>query len=779
MRTIVLLYIMFALNICCIASLVPAYKKKIRVNTDDGSVCIYLRGDENCKFAVSEDGYTLLQASDSWYFACKDEVGNVCMSEHKLLQKRSEETKKFLRNVEKGIQPLFRQTSKKKFINTTSRSESNARSSVIGVRRVLVVLMQFSDAKFVKEAHEFDALFNEQGYNSDGAMGSVYDYYSSVSYGKLTLLSDIYGPYTSNYPMSYYGGNSTISGADKNPKALFDEALEKLSKVADLSLYDSDNDGYIDNLHIIYAGYGEEAGAPAKAIWAHEMTFSPITVQGVKIDRYSCSPELRGNSGNGISRIGVSCHEIGHALGAMDYYDTDYTINGEFQGTGVWDVMAQGSWNNNGISPADFNPYVKAYNFGWLDVRMLPEGLSSIIYPSLDSSYVYRVNTAVENEFFLLENRTKDIINKYIPGEGLLIYHIDASIENKAQNNKINAAFPQTCYPVCASSLYATPNESPESYGKINSSGCVYPGSSNNSAYGKITTPAAICNNGEYSGVELGDIVRVNKNICLSYNKNGTNSNDTDVVWKEDFEDVILSSFWHTDGVGSWTVRKFLGGSATGENPNTISGKGYMVFACEDNSIISDRVKGCLYSDNIILPNNKECNLNFSFCKYSPSINVNDSLIVYICENEKPDNWVEISSNRIDRNRQWQSLSIKLDSLYSDIRIAICGSIRSGSMLFVDAMSITSENNMTDIGGGGMINPEHLSVDIEVSNRNRVLINNMLDKKANVWVYAINGNLLHSYVINSFSTQELVLKDGMYIVKTNNCTKKIRIGTPR
>ena len=45
---------MFALNICCIASLVPAYKKKIRVNTDDGSVCIYLRGDENCKFAVSE-----------------------------------------------------------------------------------------------------------------------------------------------------------------------------------------------------------------------------------------------------------------------------------------------------------------------------------------------------------------------------------------------------------------------------------------------------------------------------------------------------------------------------------------------------------------------------------------------------------------------------------------------------------------------------------------------------------------------------------------------------
>ena len=84
--------------------------------------------------------------------------------------------------------------------------------------------------------------------------------------------------------------------------------------------------------------------------------FPEITMQGMKIDRYSCTPELRGNRGGGISRIGPCCHEMGHALGAMDYYDTDYTTGGSFEGTGVWDVMAQGSWNNDGITPGTFQP---------------------------------------------------------------------------------------------------------------------------------------------------------------------------------------------------------------------------------------------------------------------------------------------------------------------------------------------------------------------------------------------------------------------------------------
>ena len=782
MKFIIVLCSLFAISISSFALPVPAYKGKVRVKTDDGSVCIYIKGDENCKFAVTEDGYTLLQDTDGWYFANKDDDGNICLSPYKLLQKRNEETNNFLRNLEKGIQPIIKKTSKVKVNNTVSRDNAVARNSVIGTRRVLVVLMQFSDKKFVKKATEFDAMFNEPGYNIDGATGSVYDFYKTASYDQLTLVSDIYGPYTSKNPMSYYGGNSAVSGSDKNPKALFDEALEHLVKDADLSLYDSNKDGFIDNMHIIYAGYGEEAGATSKSIWAHQMTFSPITVQGLKVDRYSCSPELRGNSGNGISRIGVSCHEIGHALGALDYYDTDYTANGEFEGTGEWDVMAHGSWNNEGISPPDFNPYVKAYDFGWIDVRMLPEGSSTVIYPTSDSNFVYRVDTAVKNEFFLLENRAKKGINKHAPGEGLLIYHIDASIEKKAQKNVINASYPQACYPVCASSIFPMPDDSPVSYGNINGAGCPYPGSSNNSSFGKLSTPGAFCNNGEYSGVEIGDISKDNYNIILSYNRDGAIKGNT--VWEENFEEIDFSPFWSIEGRGSWNVMKFLGGTASGEYPAVFSGKGYMVFTrVQNDNTIVDRINGNLISNEITLPKTKECNLNFSFCKRSSYANAADSLSVHIFGKEKKgmfgkedeDNWVEAFTEKYEATREWQTVSLNLGRLYSDIRIEIRGNIHGGSSLFVDAMSVVENDETTGVIAENIESSERNSVDINICNGN-LSINNPLNRNINVFIYNINGELLLSSAINSFTVQEISLPDGLYIVKADNKTQKMKIG---
>ena len=784
MRIIITLCLLFSISGFVLSA--PAYKGKIRVKTDDGSVCIYIKGDENCKFAVTEDGYTLLQCDDGWYFADKDNDGSICASPYKLLQQRNEETNNFLSRIGKGVQPIVQKISKVKINNTVSHDNAVVRNSVIGTRRVLVVLMQFSDKKLVKNVTDFNALFNEEGYSVDGATGSVYDFYKAASYGQLTLVADIYGPYTSKNPMAYYGGNSAVSGSDKNPKELFDEALSNLAKDVDLSLYDSNGDGFIDNLHIIYAGYGEEAGASSKAIWAHEMTFSPITVQGVKIDRYSCSPELRGNSGNGISRIGVSCHEIGHALGAMDYYDTDYTTNGQFEGTGEWDVMAQGSWNNDGISPADFNPYVKAYNFGWVDVRMLPEGSSIVIYPSSDSNYVYRVDTDVKDEFFLLENRIKKGINKAVPGEGLLMYHIDASIETIAQKNMINAAFPQACYPVCASASYAKPDESSVTYGKINSAGCPYPGTSNNSSFGKLSTPGAFCNNGKYSGIEIGDISKEDNKIILSYYRDGAIS-DKNVVWKDDFEDIDFSSSWTVEGSGSWSVKRFLGGITSNEYPKILSGNSYMMFSrSQDDNTIVNRINGNLVSNGIILPNANQCNLDFSFCKYSSNENAADTLTVRVLGKvkkdifgkENEDKWVDAFFCKYDAAFEWQTVSMKLGRMYSEIRIVLMGSIQVGSSLFIDAMSITENDPITGILENNIKISEN-DVEVNISNENFVSINNPLNRDVNVAIYKMNGELLHSSVLNSFSAQEFSLSAGLYIVKAGNRTQKIRIGAAK
>ena len=386
---------------------------------------------------------------------------------------------------------------------------------------MLIILMSYKNLAFTKSKTDFEKLFNEEGYQEDHAQGSVRDFYLSASYHQLELESDIYGPYTAEHDMSYYGRNSGRNNNDVNAYALFEEAIKKVAENTDLRQYDGDGDGFIDNVHIIFAGYGEEAGAAADAIWSHEATFyRPYEIQGLKIDRYSCAPELRGNSGGGISRIGPHCHEIGHALGAMDYYDTDYSTGGSYQGTGDWDVMASGSWDNDGITPADFNPYVKAYNYGWISPKVLPTGEVTLQPSYSDSESYYILKSSEYGDFYLLENRSKNKWGAGLPGAGLLIFHVHSDIANA--NNEINASAPQKCYVVCASAQSQLPGNTPASYGDINSDGCPYPGRTRNTDFGQSSTPKAFYWDQTECGIEINNITMDSQgNITLTNNSAG------------------------------------------------------------------------------------------------------------------------------------------------------------------------------------------------------------------------------------------------------------------
>ena len=472
----------------------PVYPYPVKVKTSRGETYITLQGDEKNKYAFSEDGYTIVAKGEKWFYVNIGQDQKPEISDYELEEKslRSNELKAFLEVVPKHIIP---KSNTQKEVSVTRRAHQET-PKVTGHRKLLVVLMAFSDTPFKKSQADFDDLFNQRQYNVDGAAGSVYDYYKYVSYGQLELECDVIGPFTASHNMAYYGGNRGMGGEDQNPYALFSEALTYASKQVDLKEYDGNNDGYIDNFHIIYAGYGEEAGAVSDAIWAHESTFKPLSIDGMMIDRYSCAPELRSNRGNGISRIGPHCHEIGHALGAMDYYDTNYNEGGKYPGTGKWDVMASGSWNNDGITPANFNSYVKSYNFGWTEVVTLEKDSAIHINPSTTNNVVYRILTPVNKDIFLLENRRKESFDSDDPGEGLLILHVGPNLENKSGTNSINASFPQNCYYVCASASDARPTSTPSSYGNVNSAGCPFPGSSDKHSFTPTTTPAALCVNG-------------------------------------------------------------------------------------------------------------------------------------------------------------------------------------------------------------------------------------------------------------------------------------------
>lgn len=563
------------LLLCCLyiydaMQAVPAYPYPVTVATPSGYMKILLKGNEHIKYAMTEDGYPLLQKGREWYFASINEDGHLNISDYHAAAsgKRSEALLHFLarqsaRMGETAIRGIAPSNGNRSVETGGQEQYTQQRTAATGDRKVLVVLVQFKDVTFSKSRNDFDNMFNQQGYSEDGAKGSVRDFYDYVSYSKLRMHSDIIGPFNLEHPMAYYGGNASLGGNDNNAYAMFRETVEMVRHSVNLADYDQDNDGFVDNIHIIFAGYGEEAGASSDAIWSHESSFSPVTVDGVRINRYSCAPELRGNRGNGISRIGPHCHEIGHALGAMDYYDTDYDTGGQYPGTGEWDVMASGSWNEDGISPANFNPYVKAFDFGWCNVTDVKEDAELRLMPSSVEGNVFRITSG--NDIFLLENRQQQSFDASTPGHGLLIYHINNGIEQAKNTNKVNATFPQYCYIVCASSEYRQPSSLAASYGGVNSGGCPFPGVNAKTEFGAGTIPAALRADGSDAGFSLNNI-HESSDLSVSLNVNIGNiiaeeepTAEGDTVWHEPFDDMILSYVWSQEimeGGGQWESRR-------------------------------------------------------------------------------------------------------------------------------------------------------------------------------------------------------------------------------
>ena len=84
--------------------------------------------------------------------------------------------------------------------------------------------------------------------------------------GKYSPVFDVFGPYTLSNKYRYYGKNDA-SGNDTNVPEMIVEACRMASADVDLSTYDYDNDGYIDNVYVFYAGAGEANGGSDDTVW--------------------------------------------------------------------------------------------------------------------------------------------------------------------------------------------------------------------------------------------------------------------------------------------------------------------------------------------------------------------------------------------------------------------------------------------------------------------------------------------------------------------------------
>ncbi|MDB6057662.1 MAG: peptidase, partial [Verrucomicrobiales bacterium] len=285
-------------------------------------------------------------------------------------------------------------------------------------------------------------------FTTGAGVRSMSTYYTEVSFGKFTVKcaqGGVGGWYRAPNTRAYYGAQNGPGTNDIRPAQFVADIVNAaIAAGYDFSGCDQDGDGKVDVVNIVHAGAGQETRSNSTDnIWSHRFSLSASGLATIKasngliIDDYVIEPELAGaDTSTNIVAPGVFCHEYGHALGLPDLYDPDYTT----EGIGQWSGMSYGANNGfvfNGDCPAHFDAWCKA-KLGWLAPVNYTLDSTHVSFPNAaQTAFAARLwkDGGGSSEYFLVENRYKTNFDAALPGNGLLIWHID---DSKNVGNKGN-----------------------------------------------------------------------------------------------------------------------------------------------------------------------------------------------------------------------------------------------------------------------------------------------------------------------------------------------------
>ncbi|MDE5998039.1 MAG: M6 family metalloprotease domain-containing protein [Muribaculaceae bacterium] len=448
-----ILFSILASGMCVGAMAIPAKPGFVAYTQPDGSVInIRILGDEHGHMMYSESGKLLTEAEDGFLeYASFDSKGFPTASGIKVssvneskstlqIQSQGEMdnwTEMLNSNKYKRLEKMYSKSSLLKVDTRSEDSETedrlvpynfgrcNVTFPVLGEQKGLVILVSYQDIDFQYGDYDyFSRMLNEEGFSDYGSLGSARDWFIYNSNGQFMPDFDVYGPVVLPNNREYYGGNDAY-GNDKRPEEMAIDACRLLDDEVDFSIYDRDGDGIIDNVFIFYAGKGEHDSGVKNAVWPHSWDISlgqpdvEYIYDGVKLDHYACTCEYP----SGYKRpdgIGTFVHEFSHVMGLPDLYVTTYT--GGFT-PGEWSVMDKGPYNNDRLTPPNYSSYEKCA-LGWFDFLPLEEGRTEL--PDFATTNVaYALPTDSKNEFYFFENRQQIGNDEFLPGHGMLVWHVD------------------------------------------------------------------------------------------------------------------------------------------------------------------------------------------------------------------------------------------------------------------------------------------------------------------------------------------------------------------
>ncbi len=433
---------------------VKAYPGLIEITQPNGVVLnVFLHGDENFSYMTTEDGY-LVKYNDLGFveyakIGINNNIESVGIIAHNILERTQSELdylcvtpkidawREKLQHIESAI------SREREQIQYAQAAYSNEGFPLKGSPKSLVILVNFENLKFKSPTAnaDFTRMLNQYNYAENNATGSARDYFRTSSYGVFEPNFVVVGPYDLPEATTYYGKDEN-GRIDLRASNLIVDACTAADADIDFTEYDTNGDGYIDNVFIYYAGYNQAEGGNANTVWPHRSAIvSEIYYDGVRIYDYACTSEFRSNKGAVMCGIGTFCHEFGHVLSLPDFYATN---NASHATLDSWDIMASGSYNNSGRTPPTYSAYERFY-LGWLSPKQLTAG-SYNLEPISISNQAYLIAANTHNldgknpdahEFFLLENRHNKYENDGVPANGMLVTHVTYS-KFKWKNNTVN-----------------------------------------------------------------------------------------------------------------------------------------------------------------------------------------------------------------------------------------------------------------------------------------------------------------------------------------------------
>ena len=416
------------------AALTGAYAAKaittpFQVTLQDGkTVMAQIHGDEHFHFYTTTSGELIIFENDTWRMATD--------ADKEQLTKKQEAA--------------------------TARRKANEKITAIrpfphvGTPKALVIMVDFSDQRFQYTKNDINKLLNGTGYDTSSGYhgyGSAAQYFNDCSNGKFRPKFDIVGPYHLSKSYTVYGkGNDDTSSFLKDVCTIANNDV-------DFTQYDSDNDGYVDLVYIIYAGYSAQWGDQKNpnAIWPksgigdygtydgkhvyrygvnNELAFYPSVWQDMKVDEATFKPYLSG--------IGVFLHEMSHTMGLPDFYPTvtwSDISKYDNQSMEEWDLMDGGENSYYGFYPTPYTAWEREL-MGWTEkMDTLKNPANVTLTPLANGGKGLRVmndNDATGNEYYILESITKKGWYAKMPGTGILVTHINYDASSFANFNGPN-----------------------------------------------------------------------------------------------------------------------------------------------------------------------------------------------------------------------------------------------------------------------------------------------------------------------------------------------------